>query len=309
MDKPKLKIRLPGGKAMKLLAIVVGLAVAGGGFLLLRQPSAPPAPPPMSAKQAMQAARAKLAAESKKPHAPVRHETKAITPEAPVVPAPAMASTAGQNADHGAPQSVTVITPASPIAIVQSAPSTSAPAPATAHAAAAPAASADATHEAEALAEQSGRDYTAYYNGMGVLSRTVKFLEMKAKIADLQRKIDGTDNSNSSTSGSATMSAMSPVAIMPPPNMPAPKAGAPTSAEAVMPPADMGVLASRSSGPSLQSVMNVGGHYQAVVSTHGADLTVQEGSPIGDGWTVRSIRSTSVTLAKGRKSKTLSIGD
>jgi type IV pilus biogenesis protein PilP len=326
VDKPKLK--LPAGKGKKIAALLLGVAVVGGGFAILHSTPAPQPAPPLTAKQAMEAARVKLASEGHAPTAsralhrqasaadPAHSESVAAAgnPVTQRVAAPASASTTPM-VGHGpavassaAPASATTTTttlpaaaaaPAEVVPVAVTPPVPSAPVPMPALQSALPT---DVPQAVAAPSAQGGRDYTAYYDAIGGLSRTVRFLEMKAKIAELQRKIDGTDSGN----GSATLNPASPMAIMPPPAMPAHKTGPTTSADAVMPPLDVSLSAK--ADPSLRSVMMVDGKFQAVVYTHGADLSVREGASIGDGWIVRAIRDSSVTLAKGKQSKTLNIG-
>lgn len=321
MDKPKLK--LPAGKGKKIAALLVGVAVVGGGFAVMHQKPAPQPAPAMTAKQAMDVARAKLKAEDGKSadsHATPRQEVAsapapagtvvaAVKPSLPDVAASAVGSTTSAAGQGLASISSTMPAPASTTTApsLTIAPAASAPVAAAASRSSPPAPTPSLQPAVPADVPQSivqgGRDYSAYYDTIGGLSRTVRFLEMKAKIAELQRKIDGTDSGN----GSTTLNSVSPVAIMPPPTMPAHKSGPATSADAVMPPMDMGL--STKADPSLRSVMMVGGKFQAVVYTHGADLSVREGASIGDGWIVRAIRDSSVTIAKGKQSKTLNIGE
>lgn len=310
----QLKDRLASPKGKKLLAVCVCLIVAGAGLLLLSgrssQADMPHVTAPMSAKQAMAAARAKLAAEHRAPAGPVPSK-QPDAPKTAVAAAPAsvgapasVADPVATSASSAAQAGIAEVHSAHPVP----APTPKAIAPASpiatpvAAIAAAPqevVAKVPAASPAETQTDVSAadEDLASYNRQMDAMQRQIRFMQAQAKIAELKRKIDDAQGQGvspasvvlppPSESGSGSDGVTTPIASIEVPNHPAARTEA---------------------GPSLSSVMMVDGKYQAVLNTRGADLVVQEGASLGDGWRVRSINATSVVIAKGRKRKTLTIG-
>jgi hypothetical protein len=308
MDKSKMRSALASGKGKKILPIVVCLVVAIGGYAILsggNNDAAPAEAPPMTAQQAMAAARAKLAHEGKVvPPAPSRSPSvAAVSVPAPAssvasvvaaasVPSPATsAALAATTSTASAPADSKPVNPALEVA-ASAASSPSVPA---AVAVAAPIASVAKPDAAPAPA--SAPDFTAGWRRNDVLASLewqARVLELKAKIASLQRQVDGTDVA----SGPAPAT---PAVVMPPPTTL-------HSDNQLVSSLEIPLQAPTPRGSQLESVMMVGGKYQAIVSAHGASLAVGEGVRLADGWIVQDIDATSVRLVRGREHKTLRIG-
>lgn len=261
----------------------------------------------MSAQQAMAAARAKLANEGKiVPPAPASAASVAQTSVptssssvAPVVAAASVPSPAASVslADTAIASSAPVVESApvnpSPVAVASIAPNSSEPA-----VVAKPAQPiASATEPVATPAPTSAVDFTPGWRRNDVLASLewqARVLELKAKIASLQRQVDGTDVGPGPAQAT-------PAVVMPPP-------AAMHADSQLVSSLEIPLQAPTPRGSQLESVMMVGGKYQAVVSAHGASLAVQEGVRLADGWIVQDIDATSVRLVRGREHKTLRIG-
>lgn len=130
------------------------------------------------------------------------------------------------------------------------------------------------------------------------LDRQIQILERKAKIADLQKKIDGSDTH-------AVASAPAALISTPPTNL----AGTgttttPVSTAVVAPPAPKAPKSLR-----LVGVAEIGTAAQATIVDNGIPVQVQVGSVLPSGWHVTNITSTGATLARGRAHRSLAIGD
>lgn len=317
IDAKKKKLLIGGG--CLAVAILGGSLLAGGD-------KAPVPPPPLTAKEALAQAQARLAAQKGRavvaPHPAVNSAQPAPVSSAQT---PAAAASAAVVVAPAAAGSTTTAMPASAVSPVASAPtqavSTSAPAqpepvevqpalakaqvpapvtapapalvPAVAPAPVRPVASAPVVAGTAKPQVGGATDYTGYYESLADLQRQVSVMELRAKIVDLQRKIDGTPSD-----GQFPPPAASPVTVMPPP----------TQTGAVIPSLAVPDAVPTDPQAELVSTMMVAGKYQAVVRTGGAPLTVEEGSVLSDGWSVVAIGPGSVSLVRGRKHKTIRVG-
>lgn len=131
---------------------------------------------------------------------------------------------------------------------------------------------------------------TAYSTAdLAALTAQNAVLSLKAANAELEqriRKAKKDDNDSSSASGTAGLNAALPSGPFP-------------GAALGLPPMRV------SNGFELRSITAFDGRYRAVIEANGRVYDVAAGDRIDGGWIVRSIGDTRVTLANGKKSRTI----
>ncbi len=162
-------------------------------------------------------------------------------------------------------------------------------------------------NRAETQAERYGA--SMYFSQESALQRKLRILELKKKIASTQHDIDKLKNASSDADGSVVLPP--PVAIMPPTMASGAKPvstltikSAASTAAALAVPNGVGD-GSGSSGPSIVSIMGVGGSYEAVVRVNGFDYAVRQGQMAGS-WMVSRITSNAVDLSHAHQAMRLS---
>lgn len=137
---------------------------------------------------------------------------------------------------------------------------------------------------------------TGYMSERARLSEQVQVLELKAKISDLQKKING-DAGQSST---APQSLSLPVP-------PSPISSSPVASIKI--PVRPVTPAKPVESTHLIGVVRIGESSRAVISENGVNYKVGLGSTLPSGWRVAGITSATVILARGRAHRTVLLGE
>lgn len=147
----------------------------------------------------------------------------------------------------------------------------------------------------------------AFYSEEARLQRRIRLLTLQVKVDELSRK-------SMASTGAPPPPHADAVAVAPAPMIPSPSSdnhfhggGDNTVASLTIP---MGPAPSpASAGTRLVSVMGLGSSLHATVASGGGTRTVSEGATLSDGWVVQAVTPVAITLSKGRRHKTLRIGD
>lgn len=149
---------------------------------------------------------------------------------------------------------------------------------------------------------QAERDYAAEE---ARLVQKLRLLELQAKVAELERKIAGTDSP-----GAPGVGAVAALPPLPPPRVTRPgsiQPEAPVQPDAsagALPPAALALPMDGSDAPSVSSVWGEAGALRAEIRMNGVRQSVAVGDTVA-GWKVERIQPQAVTLTKGRQRKTI----
>lgn len=134
-----------------------------------------------------------------------------------------------------------------------------------------------------------------YLSERSRLSEQVQILELKAKIADLQKKING-DTGSSEVPAAVSL-----------PVPPVPMSSSPVASIKV--PVHPVTQTKTTESAHLIGVVRIGTSSRAVVSENGSNYKVGVGSALPSGWHVSAITSASVSMVRGRAHRTLLLGE
>lgn len=308
-----------GAKKKRLILVGGAIAIAVIGMVVLMHKAPPAAPAPITVDTVPAHERVALA------HPVAGH---AVNPSvakpdagksdsAPIVVHPSPGQAVGTPALHpaAAASAVTMVdaTPASTgSAVTVFPPQTQGlvEAPEQAPSSAVPAPSTDVPSGTPNTAEAQVAHYSAsmYFGQESTLQRKLRILEIEKKIASTQHDIDKLKNDSPDADGGVVLPP--PVAITPPAMSAGAMAvssltikGAASTAAALAVPVGVGD-GSSSYGPSIVSIMGVGGSYEAVVRVNGSNYAVRQGQMAGS-WRVSSITSNAVDLSRGSQAMRL----
>jgi type IV pilus biogenesis protein PilP len=136
----------------------------------------------------------------------------------------------------------------------------------------------------------------SYMSERARLSEQVQILELKAKISDLRKKINGDADPASAAPPSVSL-----------PVPPAPMSSATVASIKI--PVRPAAPARPVESTHLIGVVRIGESSRAVISENGSNYKVGLGSALPSGWRVAAITSATVTLARGRAHRTLVLGE
>lgn len=138
----------------------------------------------------------------------------------------------------------------------------------------------------------------AYAKAEGDLVRQLRLLELRAKVAEQERKLAAPG----AVAGAPGLDAVNALPAIPPPIM---RPGSLPASPAAAPAA---VKAKPASAFSVASIWGVEGNYFADLIAGGMRISVRKGDALPKGWRVLEVLRTGIVIEKGKERQTIQVG-